>query len=262
MKVLLYGGNRVGKTTLACKFPKPILLVSFEPVMSGGATSVRKEPGVKYLRIDTVDRAFALADELGSDAYYKTHVIDTCTSLQQVVLTNVLGGKDVQLIRKGLVPDGKYVERAEQTRELLWAFLKLPAHTVVCGKEKDHTPLPEKNFTAKMVRPLRQESYVSVELGGGTAGWIQDACDCVVRLSVEKEVRIEEHKTELDDGEVMVTQTEVETGDIIRRLRTKKHPNFFAGLRSDNPDVVPEYIDEKSPDRMYGRLMKAIRGEK
>ncbi len=39
-KVCLYGQNGRGKTTCAVLFPKPLLLVSFEPTRSGGANSV------------------------------------------------------------------------------------------------------------------------------------------------------------------------------------------------------------------------------
>src|SRR5690606_13967649 len=90
IKMNIYGENRVGKTTLACKFPGPVLLISFEPNKTGGAKSVTKMPGVKYLRVTSTKAAMQLAEELRSDRFYKTHVLDGATSLQDIVLRELL----------------------------------------------------------------------------------------------------------------------------------------------------------------------------
>ena len=49
VRMCLYGPNRTGKTTLACQFPKPAILIALEPNKTGGAVSVSKIPGVEYL---------------------------------------------------------------------------------------------------------------------------------------------------------------------------------------------------------------------
>jgi hypothetical protein len=49
-----------------------------------------------------------------------------------------------------------------------------------------------------------------------------------------------------------------ETGRLLRRLRTMYHPNFAAGFRSCNPEVVPEYIN----DPTYEKIATVISGIK
>src|SRR5258708_7113669 len=53
IKLCLYGGNRVGKTTLAAQFPKPMLLIDCEPGSEGGAKSVKNVEGITIIRIQS-----------------------------------------------------------------------------------------------------------------------------------------------------------------------------------------------------------------
>src|SRR5262249_19254265 len=92
IKFVIYGQNRVGKKHLACLFPKPLLLISFEPTESGGATTVKKFKGVDFLRVTSKAVAVGLArEELPKDKNYATVVLDSSTSLQDVILKELLG---------------------------------------------------------------------------------------------------------------------------------------------------------------------------
>ena len=51
VQLTIYGQNRVGKTTLACQFEKPLVLISFEPNRTGGANSIKRIPGVYVVRV-------------------------------------------------------------------------------------------------------------------------------------------------------------------------------------------------------------------
>lgn len=255
IKMVVYGQNRVGKTTLACGWPKPLLLIAMEPNNTGGALSVKKIPGVEYIRIKTSKDALKLAQELKDDRTFKTHVVDQATSYQDIILMEILDLPAVpEQLNWGMVDRDQYRQRSEKTREALRPFLNLPAHTVVIAKERDHNP-PDKD-KPEILRGFQIESYLASDLGGATVGWLHDACDYIGRLYLEKEIvkrRIEATQA----GKKIVTEREEETGKIVRRLRTLYHPNYAAGFRSCNPEKVPEFIE----DPTFAKIYKIIKGE-
>lgn len=260
IKMLLYGKNRTGKTTLACQADKPLLLVSFEPNKTGGATSVSGVEGGKHLRITEMDKAVRLAVELKDDNPYATVIIDTATSYQDIILMEILGLSEVpEQLNWGMVSRDQYRMRSEKTREALRPFLNLDCHVIVLAQEKDHNP-PDKE-KPEMLRGFQLESFLAADLGGATAGWLHDACDYIARLSIDKEVIETVTNIKIGKGpgakEQPVTQTR-ETGKLIRRLRTMYHPNMAAGFRSSNPDAVPEYIIRPS----WEKITKVINGIK
>lgn len=256
--MLLYGRNRVGKTTLACKFPKPLLLIAVEPTLTGGAKSVKNVPGVKYLRLSESERVKRLGYELKEDLKgIKTVVVDSGSSLDEILLAEICGWEQTaEMLRwpkKGETPkvsQDEYTERSEKMRQVLRPYLELRSHVLILANEKDHNP-PEGRKSA-IVKGIQAESFFSAAMGGGTTRWLQDGCDYICQLLIEKEYR---EKVRTINGQ-KVTSME-ETGKMIRRLRTQYHTNFMAGFRSSTPENVPEFID--NPD--YEKIKTAIYGE-
>lgn len=257
LKVGIYGENRVGKTTLLAQFPKPLLVVSFEPAQAGGVQSIYGTPGIKVLRLREYIKAEKLARELEKNCPFKTIGIEGATSLQDVILKNLMNWKKepVQL-GWGTVSEGVYRERSEITREILRSFLDLPTHTVVTAKEKDHSKKEEGTRVSKMMRKADSESFFAAELGGGTASWMYDAFDYIGRLCVDKQTKNVKRKTKYK-GEVTETVEEVYTGKMVRRLYITKNDNYMAGFRSSKPERVPDYIEEPT----FEKMMDVIRGE-
>ncbi len=277
VKMLVYGTNGVGKSTLACDFPKPLLLLALEPGLTGGARSVRKVPGVKYLHLkpDRVQKRdgswettesitaklFRLADELKASNPFATVVVDSVTSLQEIVLQEILGLDTLPAqLNFGTISGDSYRTRAERTKEALRPWVDLPCHTVFIGKEKDHNPPKEErvnektgkvqpDMRARFIRGLQQESFVTVDLGGGTASWLQDGCDYIGRLYFDREMLRQR---------VGATEIVSETGKFIRCLRIGYHPNFAARFRSDTPAELPEAIEQPT----WLKIQAAIQGKK
>jgi len=261
LKFVIYGVNRVGKTTMACQFPKPLLLVSAEPVQSGGAISVRKIPGVEFVHVATLGEYYALLEELKGDSHYKTHVLDGATSLQELALAEILAQRGEQVPEQldfGIISQDDYRDRSSKTKTALKPFLALKAHSVVLAKEKDHQPQEERN---KLLRGLQVESFFASDVGGATANWLHDACDYIGRLYVARETRLVETQMEVG-GEKQVHKEEVETGRQVRRMLTMLQTNFAAGFRSDTPGLVPEYVEATTPEEMYKKVMMVVNGQK
>ncbi len=277
-KVVLYGPNRTGKTSLACEWPKPLLLVSFEPGRTGGATSITKVPGVEIMqvreiadkmsteqgkRVSPTDVSMLIAADLRGSNRYKTVVIDSASSLQEIILHELMGWTEekTQLAFSGVSKE-IYQERSEKTRDLLAPYLNLPTHTVVACHEKDHNP--PKDERNKLVRGLQIESFIAPAIGGASVEWLQTNCGYICRLFIGKEVVTNMVPSGVKDsaGRDILEPQEIETGKSIRRLLCIPQPNFAAGFRSASPDAVPEWIDAKSPKAMYDKVQKVIRGEK
>lgn len=253
LKMLIYGKNRTGKTTLACRGKKPMLLLGFEPNKTGGATSVKKIEGITYLRMRESDRAITLASELKQNNPFATIVIDSATSYQDVILMEILGLSEVpEQLNWGMVSRDQYRMRSEKTREALRPFLNLNCDVVVLAQEKDHNP-PDKEKPEIIREESLIQSFLAADLGGATVGWLHDACDYIARLTIDKEVIEYRTKIKVGQGPKAKGQELVsykETGKLIRRLRTMYHPNMAAGFRSPNPESVPEYILNPSWDKI------------
>lgn len=254
VKMVIYGQNRVGKTTLACCFPKPLLLVALEPNKTGGAMSVTKVPGVKYLKLSSSEKAVRLARELKENNPFKTVVLDSATSYQDIILKEILDLPSLpEQLDWGTVSKDQYRERSEKTRESLRPFIDLDCHVVVTAKERDHNP--PKDDKAKIIRGLQLESFFAADLGGATVGWLHDACDYIGRLYVAKKTRMVKYVVNK-----VTKHREEETGKLTHRLLTMYHPNFAAGMRSANSECVPEFVEADKPEEMYRKVMQVIEG--
>lgn len=258
IKMVVYGENRVGKTTLACQWPKPLLLISMEPQGTGGALSVTKVAGVKTLRVLSTDHAVKLAVELMSDDYYKSVVLDSVTSLQDIVLKEIMNLPEIiDQLNWGMVGEDGYRERSEKTREVLRKFINLPKHVVFNAKERDHNK-DKASRKPKMLRSAETESFFAADLGGATAGWLHDCCDYIGRLYIDKEYEERVIPGPMMKGVKGPDRVEYhETGRIVRRLRTLYHPNYAAGFRSCTPEKVPEFIQ----DPTFAKIKAIIDGD-
>lgn len=274
IKMLLFGPSGVGKTHLAATFEKPLLVLALEKTPSGGARTVRKFPGVTVLRpgadsfeTPIVAEAFVaemdrLVGEMKEHNPFKTVVIDHVTVFQDYVLEKIVGRPLPEQVGFGSVSGDAYRDRAEAMKQMLRPWVDMQCHTVFVGKEKDHNPPKSEavnprtgkvqpDMRPRFIRGLQQESCVSVNVGGGTADWLMDACEYACRLYMDREVK--EFRTEIN-GETVVDHQE--TGCFVRALRVGYHPNFYARFRSDSPETLPEAI--VSPT--FDKIMAAIEG--
>lgn len=90
-KVVIYGPEGIGKTTLASKFPKP-LFIDFE----GGSSRMDVD---RIPRPGSLAELKAILDELQRDhADYKTLVLDTADWLEQLVINHVCADRKVKAL--------------------------------------------------------------------------------------------------------------------------------------------------------------------
>jgi hypothetical protein len=274
--VLLYGRNRLGKTLLACHFPKPLLLVSTEEAQNGGARTVKKIPGVKQLLIDRADDFDRLGDELEADpdcGGYETVVVDSGTALEELVLCRVMGWTEREVMHKvgkqAKVSQDQWMLRSEQVRQSLRKFFKVRKNLVICCNEKDHNPPKEQDSArrsplAKDLPGPSEGRAFGASMAGGTTRWVQDHVDWICQLYMDQEMKA--GAPLIVNGVAQPSEPEW-TGRYERRLRMTYHPNYAAGARAEyDPSVkrrtdVPDFVVGPSPAEMFANFMKVVKGE-
>lgn len=273
VKVCFYGRNRSGKTTIACKFKKPLLLISAEPDANGGATSVADIDGVSLIRITAPNKRIpgdkvhgsakvvAIANELAASNPFETVVLDTVTSLQDIILVELMGLPKVpEMLSWGFVPDGVYQQRAEKLRETIRPLLDLNnCNVVVLAQEKDHNAQEDRGGKAKILHTMQQGSFMAPALGATNAQWLQDACGYVIQIyedEVMQEMSIPMNNPDGTPAPSIVQM--VGTGKRARHLRLLYHPNFAAGGRWRYNKDMPEFVTANTPDELYAAMIQYI----
>ena len=273
VKVCIYGRNRSGKTTLSCRFKKPILLISAEPDENGGATSVSDVEGVTLTRITAPNKRVAgdkvhgsaklvaIANELAQHNPFATVVLDTITSLQDIILVELLGlSKVPEMLSWGTVPDGMYQQRAEKLRETSRPIIDLKnCNVVILAQEKDHNAQEDRGGRTKILHTMQQGSFMAPALGATNAEWLQTACGYVIQL-YEDEVTQEMVIPQMGpDGKPLPPTVErVGTGKRARHLRLLYHPNFAAGGRWKYNKNMPEFVTAPDPQGLYDAMAAYI----
>lgn len=288
-RVCIYGRNRSGKTTLAAQFAKPLLHVSSEPDACGGATSIANITGVMSQRVshrllgqdaqgrwvDATDPACvrkdklkgsaklrAIATELMGKHPFRTVVLDTVTSLQELILVELMGWDKVPEIQHvGMVGKETYQYRAEKWREVVHHYLDVSnCNLVVLAQEKDHNP-PTDDFGGKrkILHTMQQGSFMAPALGATNAQWLQDSCGYVVQIYEDEVMQEIVVPVTGQDGKPMEPSIQrVGTGKRQRHLRLLYHPNFAAGGRWQFDTGIPESVTAPDPQGLYAALARYI----
>ena len=292
-KVLIYGRQRVGKSTLSAQWPKPLLAIACEPRENGGADSLIGMEGVDIavcqltalsgemeagsLKVLSIYQQMKAAVDATGKCPYQTLTLDV-TALQSIVLAEIMGWSSVDTIIKrpkrgesGGVGFPVYMERATRMIGVLSKIADLPCNVIFLGQEKDHNPAKDEDGNAvegKLVRTAQERSFMSVSLGQGTTEWLQNACQYIHQLYMDAEVQAT--TTMVDVAGTPQQQTVyAQTGRFVRRLRCAYHCNYAAGMTSSTASVVPEYIEAdpllapiEQAKGMYDDLMRVVNGQK
>ena len=294
VRMCIYARNRAGKTTLAAQFPKPVLFISSEPDACGGATSIANVEGVRIQRVshrllgqdargmwvDATDptcarrdtlkgsaKFLAIAAELGGRHPFKTVVLDTVTSLQDMVLVEMMGWDripDVQHV--GMVHKDTWPVRAEKWRGLIRPMLDVSSCNVLyLAQEKDHNPAKDDfGGRSKILHTMQMGSFMAPALGATNAQWLQDQCGYVIQIyedEVTEEVSVPQ--SDADGNPLPPSVQRVGTGRRARHLRLLYHPNFAAGGRWQFDRGTPEFVSADTPADLYralARLVPALSG--
>jgi hypothetical protein len=254
--LLLYGRNGIGKTTLLQEFPKPMLVIAVEPSKTGGSRSIRRSPDTNSLvygkHFKSVAEFEKIGHELKATVPYETVAVDSGSSLDEIVLAEVLGySETINMNRWGKVTQDQYTERSEIMRRILRPYIDYPKNLVIICNEKDHNSQEGKRNA--LVKEAQAQSYFAAAMGGGTTRWTQDACDFICQMYMENEViRVKKTKKVAVPGgkpRDEVYYEDEETGKFIRRLRMAYHPTTLPGVEERRPERFRTTSKRKHPRR-------------
>lgn len=253
VRMLVYGMNGRGKTTFACTFPKPLLLVGFED----GTDSVRGVEGIDFGLV-TATADLEEAAETARTGGYATVVLDTATSLQDLVFKEIMGWDSMPTqLGWGVANMDHYRARAERTKEMMRLFFDVSAvNLVVLAQEKNHSHNEdaESSLDLDIVQP-----FVAAALGASTCQYLHDNVShiCQVfskRKVVKKVTKVKDKKDPSKFREVTTTQKTDEYEFYLRTQRT--HDVYAAKIRADKALKIPEFLPDPSYEKFVALLSR------
>lgn len=246
--VLVYGNSGTGKTTFACTYPKPLLLIGFED----GTRSVHNLEGVHFIRARNSQDVRDLIEGVkqgSADLDYQTVVIDTVTEMQDMVLKEVMGVDELPAQKSfGMATRSDYGDCALKTKEILREVLKLPEESIcnciILGQERTYNTDSDSGTSL--------EPYVCVALTPSVAGFLNPAVDYNLRSFIKQKEDIKQVKV---NGKVKTIRKTLDQPEYC--LRIKAHSVYTIKFRAPKGTPLPDYI----PDPNYGKVRELIEGK-
>lgn len=242
IRMCLYGRGKTGKTSLACTFPKPLLLVGTED----GTKSVRSFKGVDFLRLASSSQVDEVAQAITD--HYKTVVLDTAGGMQDMILKEILGLDDIPMEKSwGMAARDQWQSCGVQTKERLRSLLDQADNSGINVIIVAH----ERNFNDEGGSDLIFPT-VGAALTPSTAGWLNGACDYLCQTFLREQTTVKAVKVAGKEGATMVQRT----GRVEYCLRIGPHPVYMTGFRRVHVDgeVMPDVLVNPS----YERILEVI----
>ena len=222
-RILIYGPEKMGKTTLAAEFPEPVFL----------QTERGESTGLELTSFGHLTSFAAVLDAIGALASeehsFRTVVVDSLSELQKLVWAEVCTRNNWQSIEQPGYGKG-YVETDYAWRELIDALNWLRTERgmmviLIAHAEIDRFDDPE----------TVSYSRYSIDLHKRAEAMVKREVDAI--LLVKKDVTI---KTEQPNGK---GRARADGGDT-RWIYTEGRPAFVAGNRYGLPERIPFKLGE------------------
>lgn len=235
MKATLYGRSGTGKTTLACTWPKPLLLVRAEL----GTRSVHNVKSVDVTPLlTTPDQVRELIDFQATSGKYATIVLDTASSFQDLVLRTILGLEELPAqLAFGDVHRDQWGQCAMITKEVLRAFLALSCHVLILAQEREFNSDGGSDLLLPSVGPALTPSV---------SGWLTPQCDYVMQTYIRE---IKETKMVKVTGKAKPQRRSVTVTRWCGRMGPD--PIYITKFRTPKEHHMPDYLVDPSYDKIH-----------
>ena len=230
----VYGRSGTGKTTFACTFPKPLLIID---IKEEGTDSVVDVEGVEVVSVDLWQEFEQLYWFLKSKSgrKYKTVVIDTVSQLQELALMRALEleGKDMD----SFPTKHTWGTAASILKPWIIHFRDLPMNVVFTAQDRV-TDLGESEESEDQMIP-----EVGPRLMPSVAAVVNAAVKCIGNTHIKEVTRKNEA------GKLKKTME--------YRLRIGPHAFYLTKIRHPKTAVTPQSLINPS----YEDLVKIIKGD-
>ena len=242
IKMCLYGRGKTGKTSAACTFPKPLLVIGTE----NGTKSVKKVKGVKFFPLLESSEIDELAEAIPGE--YASVVLDTAGGLQDMIMKEILGLDDIPVEKSwGMAVREQWQSCGVQTKERLRRLLDLAdkhgTHVVIIAHER--------NFNDEGGSDLLFPT-VGAALTPSTAGWLNGACDYLCQTFLREQTVKKDVKVAGKKGATMLRKT----GKVEYCLRVGPHPVYMTGFRRSHSEdkTMPDVLVNPDYDKICGLI--------
>jgi hypothetical protein len=254
LKFLIFGQSGTGKTTLACTFPKPLLLIRPEEV-EDGSMSVRDVSGVyasPYIR--DPDQISEVCAGQKATRRFRTIVLDGLTNLQDLVVKKHLGLQDTPVqYTWGMAREPDWNRIGIMLKDFcrdLFRLADLGTNVVLVGGERDLGKPSGDRADPEVTVPR-----ITVGLIPGCVDWIHRVNDFNVHTWKRKKII----QRPLDVGpDVEPVMETVETGETEFCLHmSNDHSPYATKFRAPRGIRLPHVMVDPS----YEKLWALIAGE-
>jgi hypothetical protein len=239
VKMNVYGRSASGKTTFACTFPKPLLILGAE----NGTRSVYNVKGVDFVLLEKSGDLAELIPHVRESGKWATVVLDSASSLQDIILKEILGLEELPVQKSwGLASRDQYGQCGIQTKEYLRGLLGLTCNVVILAQEREFNVENE----SALLMP-----FVGSSMTPSTVGWFNPLCDYIVQTFLREQ--IVEKSVKVGDK---VMKKQHKTGKVEYCIRTAPDPIYTTKFRVPKGTELPDIIAD--PD--YSKIIELIQG--
>lgn len=237
LSMSFYGDSGTGKTTVACSFPKPLLLIGAED----GTQSVRDVEGVEFVRLDNAEELSDLVRHI-PNSEYETVVLDTLGMLYELQFCSILGIEEMPVTGSwGMASREQWQQCNTQVITRLRPFLELhrsSCHVIILAQERVFEP--EENYSDLLM------PFVSSACTPGVVKWLNPACNYVCQTFIRQ--KTEKKITKVGNEEITTTK---KGKGVEYCLRTAPDPVFKTKFRLPKGAELPDVIVDPDYDKIY-----------
>lgn len=245
MSLNIYGETGTGKTSLACTWPKPLLLIGAED----GSRSVCDVEGVEFVELSDAED-FSRVVEYLPGSKYRTAVLDTLGSFYDLELARILGIEELPATKDwGMASRDQWQQCNTKVITRVRNFLvlhKTQCHTLVLAQER--VSEPEEEYRG-ILRP-----FVASACTPGVVKWLNGACNYISQTFVRQKTVVTKKKV----GGKLVTKFKKVDG-IEYCLRTAPDPVYKAKFRVPRGTPLPDAIVDPTFEKIEA-LIKGRQG--
>ena len=233
---VFYGRSGTGKTTLACTFPPPILLLD---VNDQGTDSVSDVEGLDVAEINSWEDFDQIYWFLRKDTNYETVVIDTTSQLQRLCERHILEKKNKKTDNIGdwgSMTQREYGDVAALLKEKIINFRDLGMEVVFIAQDRVNN-----------AEDHGDEGQLAPEVGPALYPSVQRHLNASVNMIGNTFIRMRDRK-------LKGRRTKQEE---VYCLRVGPNPVYITKTRKPRSIKVPSYIE----DPTYKDILEVLKGE-
>lgn len=236
-KVLLYGKSGTGKTTLACDFPGPKLLLD---INDRGTDSVTDVKGLEVLPCEEwgdFEETYWFIKK--NKSKYKSLIIDTVSMLQGMALTKVVGDSGREGRNGGMLTKKDWGEAASLLNTWIMNIRDLPMHVIFLAQDRVSNAGGEDDDNDGQILP---------EVGPRLMPSVASTLNAAVSIIGNTFVRERVTKTKTADKKI------VEKRKIEYCLRIGPHAYYTTKVRKPKSIEVPSFLVDPTYKELVANL--------